>query len=292
MQFDMNRTWSEAVALVKTNFQLLAIIAGVFMLLPGLAIYVANPEMLTLLFSPGDPAAMEAMVAALPASFFLWGLASFLIQLIGYSAMIALMGSDRPTVGQAIVRGVKSLPSVIGAFIVFIVGFVIVAFALSLVLGLIVALIAGVFGLVAGTGENAGTGILTLVISLLVLVLELYVLVRFMMTLPVIVLEQEYNPFKALIRSWRLTKPKAWAIVRFIALLAVAYLVIILVLTLVISALGLFAAGTLSTGSIIGSALLLTVIGVLVAMIASGILISIYRQLTGGGQPAAIGPNG
>ena len=36
MQFDMNRTWSQAVALVRANFQLLAVIAGIFLLLPTL----------------------------------------------------------------------------------------------------------------------------------------------------------------------------------------------------------------------------------------------------------------
>ena len=34
MTFDMNRTWNEALSLVRANFQLLAVIAGVFLLLP------------------------------------------------------------------------------------------------------------------------------------------------------------------------------------------------------------------------------------------------------------------
>lgn len=284
MNFDMNRTWSQAVALVKANFQLLAIIAGVFLLLPALAFYLFNPELMQVLAAAENPDQVDAIVAAILPRLFAWGAVVFIGQMIGQAALVALVGQHRPTVGEAIKLGAKALPSVVGALILFFIGLFIVAMVLSLIIALIGALV--------GTSDpNALTGgLLGGLIQLVVFVIELYLMVRCMMTLPIIVLEHERNPIKALLRSWRMTANCAWKILGFVVLLGIAYFVIVLLLTLVLGAVGLLVGGDpasteIGAGSALGFAVVASVMGSLVAILASGILVSMHRQLAGGGEP-------
>lgn len=283
MQFDMNRTWSQALALVKANFQLLAIIAGVFVLLPALVIYIANPEILQVL-ALTDPQAIEATLEPAMPRIALFGLAAFLLQMIGHAALMALISGERPTVGEAIAAGFRALPSVLGAVVVFFVGLIAAMAVLTFALSLIVTLIA----MLLGNSAEAAAALATLLMMPLLIVFQLYLMVRFMMTLPVIVLEHQRNPLKALGRSRRLTKPRAWGILGFIFLLGIAYFVILMVISIVLGALGVLTGGPASGGSILTFALVISVIGALVAMLASGILVSIHQQLTGGTEPPDI----
>lgn len=286
----MNRTWSQAVALVRANFHLLAVIAGVFLLLPTLALYLLNPDLMQLMALSADPTRAEVAMNAMLPRLLGYGLIVIALQLVGQMAMVAMMGSARPTVGESLKLGAKALPSVIGAAIAFMVGFLLAALALGLVLGLVVALFAAIFGSAGGTASLGMIGLVVGVIYVAVFVFELYVMVRFIMTLPVIVLEHQYNPVKALRRSWRLTASRAWAILGFIVLLGVAYVVLLMVLMIAISALGFLsngelAGGQMSSGSVVALSLVVSVIGALVAMIASGILVSMHQQLAGGAEP-------
>jgi hypothetical protein len=289
MQFDMNRTWSQAVALVRANFQLLALIAGVFLLLPTLALYLLNPDLMQVMALSADPARAEAAMDAILPRLLGYGAIVIALQLVGQMAMVAMMGSARPTVGESLRLGARALPSVIGAAIVFILGFIVVALVLGLVLGLAIALVAALFG--GGETPSLGAaGLIGAVLYLAIFVFEIYVMVRFMMTLPIIVLEKQYNPLKALRRSWRLTGPRAWAIVGFIVLLGVAYFVIAMVLMIAIGALGFVSGGDLaggspSTGSVVVLSLVVSVGGAFVAMLLSGILVSMHQQLAGRAEP-------
>lgn len=279
MQFDMNRTWSQALTLVRKNFQLLALIAGVFMLLPSVLFYIAFPDVLAMMSTTADPEVMEAQMLAVMPQLATFGLLALLVQMVGYMAMIALIGSDRPTVGESIMRGIKGLPALIGAGIVFTAGYV----ALTLVLSLIIGLVAAVLGM-ASEGAAAG---LALILSFVIIVVLLYVMVRFCLTLPNIVLER-LGPLAALARSWRLTKPRAGAILGFFALLFIAYMVISMLLFIVFGAFGFVAGGPIASGTVLVLGLLSGLIGTLVAMLLSGILVSIHEQLSGGTEPPDI----
>lgn len=270
MAFSMNRTWNEAVAMFRSNFQLLAVVGGVFVLIPSLLMYMALPDLFgALMLAEGDPEAMEEMVLAMLGPLLLWGSIGFLAQMVGYLAMIVLMGADRPTVGEAIVVGLKGLLPVIAATLLFALLYAV----LALVFGLLVG------GLAAALGDG-GAVALSFVLVVGLLVATFYIAIRFVLTMPVIGLERTLNPIGAMLRSWRLTGHAAWRIVGFFALLFVAYMVLSLVFMGIIGG----ALGALGGGSgafLIG--LLNGVIGALVAMIFSAILVSIYRQLAGPG---------
>jgi hypothetical protein len=276
MQFDMNRTWSQALALVRKNFQLLALIAGVFMLLPSVLFYVAFPEILTMMSGGADPDAVEAQMLAMMPQLPLAGLTALLLQMTGYMAMVALIGNDRPTVGQSIVRGVKGLPALLGAVILFAAGYI----AATLVFSGAVGLLSALFGMAS---ESAAAG-LGGILSTVLLAVVFYVMVRFCLTLPAIVLER-LGPVAALRRSWRLTKTRAGAIFAFFALLFVAYMVISLLLFIVFGAFGFVAGSQPGGGSGLVLGLLSGLVGALTAVLLSGILVSIHGQLAGGAEP-------
>jgi hypothetical protein len=280
MNFDMNRTWSQAVALVRANFQLLAIVAGVFLLLPALAFYLLNPELVQVFAAGENVGQVDALVEGMMPQVLIYGLVVFVGQLIGQAALVALVGRHRPTVGEAIKLGARVLPTLVGALIVFVAGF----YAVVLVLSLIVALLAVITGAATSAGAMAGFA------SIAILVIELYLMIRCIVTLPVIVLEHERNPLKALRRSWRLTSAHAWKILGFVALLGIAYFVIVLLIMLVLGAVGLATGADPATrqigpGSAAGFAVVASAMGALVAMLASGILVSMHRQLAGASEP-------
>jgi hypothetical protein len=280
MNFDMNRTWSQAVALVRANFQLLAIIAGVFLLLPALAFYLLNPELVQVLAAGENTEQVDALVEGMMPGLLIYGLVVFIGQMIGQAALVALVGRHRPTVGEAIKLGARVLPSLVGALIVFLVGIYVVA----LVLSLVVALVAALLGTSASGGAFGGFT------AIVLLVIEVYLMIRCMMALPVIVLEHQLNPIKALRRSWRLTSTHAWKILGFVLLLGIVYFVIVLLIMLVLGAIGLATGGDpasqqLGPGSAAGFAVVASVMGALVAMLTSGILVSMHRQLAGASEP-------
>jgi len=272
MAFNMNRTWSQATALVRANFQLLALIAGVFMLLPGVVIYMAMPDLFSQMTLAEDPEQISALLASMAGPLTLFFLITFVLQMIGYGAMVALMGDARPTVAEALKRGARSLPTLIGsALLVFLVYMI-----LSFVLGLVLVLLTGLVGAVGG---QAVTVMVTFVLLLGLALIVLYVMTRLSLTLAVVVLEGRFNPVTALIRSWQLTKPHAWNIFAFYVLLVIAYVVISVLLMGVLGVIG--AAFGQGAGSTFFMGLVNGVIGALVAMVMSGILVSMHQQLAG-----------
>lgn len=265
MQFDMNATWSRATSLVGRNFQLLAIIAGIFLLLPSLVMYMAVPEFATLAMPAGDPQQMEKQVEAMLPTLLGWTGVLLVISMIGYMAMIALMGESRPTVGEALKRAARAFPSAVGAGILFLIVYIAVFFV-----GIMITA-----ALAAVTGSPA----VTIILLPLILLAVAFVLIRFVITLPIIVLDPEPNPLTAMKKSWQLTGPRKWAIFGFWVLLTIAYFVIAILIMSVVGLMGALA--PTSSGTIIVLGLVNGIIGALVAMLLSGILVAMYQQLSG-----------
>lgn len=269
MTFDMGRAWSEGIARVKANLQVLAILGGIFFFVPSVLLFVAMPDAMGAMMSPDmDPQNMEQIMAGLGAGFFLLYLAIVLASFVGYTAMIALMGDPRRvSVGEAIGTGIKVLLPLLALLIIFIVGYFVAALAVGLVFGLLIAAV--------GSVSTGFAGVLTFILAIAVLLAVLWVLTRFSMTLPVLALEGTLNPFTALGRSWKLTQPAQMRLFLFYVLLFVAYLVIALVTFMIMGTI----AAAMGTPSALG--FLNGVIGALVAMVFSGVIVGIYLQLAG-----------
>ncbi len=280
MTFDMNRTWSMALALLSANGQLLAIIAGVFLLLPGTLFYVAMPDFMTTLATQTnpDPDMVLAMLREAAVPLIVLGLVMLVAQIIGYLAMIALMGEDRPTVGEALRRALAYLPTTIGVSLLLMLGYVVFVALAAVALGLLIA------GGIAAGGEVVG-GILAFVGAIAMIVGLVYLATRFILTMPIIALEGVTGPWTVCKRSWALTKSYALKIFFFYVLIFAAYIVIAMILSSIFGVV----AGLLGNGA--GAALVLGLsnglVGAAVAMLFSAIMVAMHRQLAGL-SPAAI----
>ena len=277
MTFDMNRTWDEALTLMRANFQLLAVIAGVFLLLPTVVFYLGFPEILVPP-APGEQLSDDE-VLALAARLFPAVILIVLVQMVGYLAMIALIGGARPTVGEAIASAVKALPTLLATFVTLIAIGVVAGLLLSILLALVIV------GLAFLVGEAALIG-LSILLYIVLLGAMFYLYARISPLLPVIAIERARGFVQPLRRAWTLTKGAGRRLFAFFALLFVAYIVISMVAGIVLQALGLVTPDALAGGGVLAFALVASVIGALLAMLVSGILVSIHRQLAGN-APAA-----
>lgn len=267
MRFESNRAWQDAIASVSANRDVLYPVAGVFFLLPTLvqAFFFADAQA-QIMASLGDADAMQAAMTEGTTWFFVFSLLAGIVQLVGYLALLALLTDRRrPTVAQALVTGIKSLPTLIAAALIFFSGYTFV--------GLLIGVLAR--GLASATGSAALGGIL--VIALLVGMI--YVMVKLSLTLPVVIMERVLNPLSALLRSWHLTKGNSVRLAFFYLLLFIAYLALAVVFSMIVMGLmALFGGGNLA---LIGGALVSGIVGAVASVLFAAILASIHRQLAG-----------
>src|SRR5688500_11678540 len=196
MKFSMSAAWNDAMALMQGNREVLAIVAGVFFLLPGLVMAVMFAEqqaqamaalqsMVQGQMLQGEP---PSVLQAAPVWFIVVGLAAFFIQLIGYLALLALMDDRRrPTVGEAIGTAFKYLLPLIGAVILFVIGYFVFALFAGVVGGLIIG------GLGAATGSTAVAGLLAVIFFGGLFAAVCWIMVRLSLTLAEIVLGDTMN---------------------------------------------------------------------------------------------------
>jgi len=265
MQFDMNAIWSRGIALVSDNFQLLAVIAGVFLLIPSIASYFLFPDFATLTDPTADPEMVTAMITDMIGPILIYGVVAMVFQFAGYGAMIAMMGAGRPTVGESIAAGFKSVPTMFGVFVLFFVAYFVVALAIMLPISVIAAL--------------TGASLIGLFAPIIILPMIVYLMARFSMSMPVALLEGTLNPVKVVTRSWSLTKPKQWQVLGFWAILGVAYIVISLLFLAVFGLLGALVGD--ATGSILVLGLLNGLVAMAVGMVVCGLTVAMYTQLSG-----------
>ncbi|MEO6718393.1 MAG: glycerophosphoryl diester phosphodiesterase membrane domain-containing protein [Novosphingobium sp.] len=275
MKFDSNRAWREASAAVSANREVLLAVAGVFFLLPGLAsVLFLSDFQADMMANFGNPAAAQRMMKGMTGPVVGFGLVSFVLQSIGYLAMLALLTDrTRPTVREAIGTAIKTLPSVIGAALLFFFGYMMAI--------VVVTLLAGTLRSVAGLGAVAA------VLFVLLIGAVFYSAVKLSLVLPVIVIEKIHNPAAALARSWQLTRGNSLRLLAFYLLLALAYLVIIIVIGIVSMALTALLAGQGKVSMLIGG-VISGVVGAAASALLTAILAAIHRQLAGP-SPEAIG---
>ncbi len=268
-KLDMGKAWTLTTGLIGANRDTITAIAGLFFFLPSLAtaIFVpalANPQAPAGSSGAAPDAAMEAMMAQMSAVYadnwpLLLGL--LVIQFIGSMALLALL-TDRgnPTVGEALGTGLRSIPAYLAAQLISVLG---------------AGLIAGIpFGILAAFAPPAATAIAMLVLFVLII----YVFIKFALIAPVIAIEGERNPLRAIARSWRLTKGNSLRILLFLFLLlftiGIIAALVSAVLTLIFSAFG----EPLAT---IGVNVVSGLVNAVVTVIFLVVTVAIHRQLAG-----------
>lgn len=277
MQFDSNRAWREATAMANANRDVLLAVAGVFFLLPGFAsVLFLSDFQADMMANFGNPAAAERIMAGMTGPVVAFGLVSFLLQSLGYLAMLALLTDKaRPTVAQAISGAVKALPTLIGAALLFFGGYLMAV--------LIFTLFAGAIGAISGLAALAAVLVVVLIAGMV------YVMIKLSLILPVIVVEGLRNPMAALLRSWQLTKGNSLRLFVFYLLLTIAYFVLTIVITIVAMAPVALIAGQGKVSLVFGG-LVSGIIGAAASALLTAIFASIHRQLVGP-TPEKLGSN-
>lgn len=190
--------------MVAANRDLLLAIAGVFYLLPGLvgAVFVPSPTMTSAMTEAQMLEVMQDYYASsLPVLLVL-----SLLPMVGMLTMLVVMlDAARPTVGQAIQRSLRALPSYFASQILVALGILPVSMALAIVLSLF---------LPDRLAVSVALGIL------------LYPIMRTMLVGPVVAGRSERNPVTAIRHSIRLTQGNAGRILLFIGLALFVFLVI------------------------------------------------------------------
>ncbi|WP_324076652.1 MAG: glycerophosphoryl diester phosphodiesterase membrane domain-containing protein [Erythrobacter sp.] len=271
IKLDMGKAWTQTTALIGANKDTISAIAGLFFFLPTFAAALLLPETSTTIpvagqRQGGDPevAMQQAIdqISALYADNWPVLLAISIAGFIGSLSLLALLtDKGRPTVGEALGQGIRSIPTYIAAQIIS-------ALAAGVVVGL-------PLGLMAALAPPA----LTATAGLALIVLVIYLFVKFSLIAPVIAIDQERNPIAAMTRSWRLTKGNSVRIFAFIVLLFAVIVIIGAlvqgVLTLILSAIG----GQVEA---IGVALVSALVNTVMTVIFLVVIASIHRQLSGG----------
>jgi len=271
-KLDMGKAWVETTGLIGANRDTIGAIAGLFFFLPAFAAALLVPEMSTTTgIGPArtsgtadQQAALEAALEQITAMYADNWLVFMIIIIAGFVGSMSLLAllSDRgnPTVGEALNKGIRSIPSYIAAQLLS-------ALAAGLAIGL-------PFGLLGALAPPA----ITAVFGLMLVVILIYAAVKFSLIAPVIAIDEERNPITALVRSWRLTKGNSLRIFGFFLLLFITIVIISAlvqgILTLVFAAIG----GTVEH---IGIGLVGALINTIMSVIFLVVIAAVHRQLAG-----------
>ena len=266
-KFDMSRAWNEALAMLSANRETVLIIAGLFFFLPYLGMMLLLPDMaegLSMAGKPGgDPeAAMDALRSFYARHW--WGfLLIGLAQAVGMLALLDLLGPRRPTVGEALKQGTGALLPYIGSQLI-------AGFGAGLLLIIPLALMA----------VSPAAGALLLIAAIVGLI---YLMTKFALVSPVLMIDRQRNPVAALRRSWQLTRGNSLRLFLFIFLIALAVMVAFIVVSMIA---GLIFALFGPEGALIGNGLVAALLNAAWAVLILAALAAVHRQLAGA-EPAA-----
>jgi hypothetical protein len=265
MSFDLNRVWTRGTKLVGDNLQLLIVIAGIFVLLPTIAVYLLMPDFQTLADPAADPEVVaEQMGKILGPLLGVIGILS-LFQFAGSGAMIALIGPDRPTVAQALGTGIKIVPSTLA---------ILIAFTIAYLVGAMIIMVP-----ISILGGVAGSTVTVLLGFIPVLLFVAWLAGRMSMSMPVMVLDGTLNPFTAIKASFALTRANQWQIMMFWAVLLIIFTIISLLFN---GGMGLIAAlfGS-ATAALVISGFANGLTSMASSMIIAGVAAAMHEQLSG-----------
>ncbi|MDN3646199.1 hypothetical protein QWY75_08265 [Pontixanthobacter aestiaquae] len=261
MKFDLDKAWNEAVTMLRSNLDVLSVVAGVFYFLPSLALTLLIPTA-EIEAAAQDPERFQAAMGALLGQYWPVMAAYFVATVIGSLTLYALLGkAHRPTVGEALKIGLTACIPYIAAMLLFVFAITIVSAAINVI------------------GALSGVTAIAIVMTIISIAVIIFISMRFLLVGPIMAIEQNYNPISALLRSWKLVKGNTRKVTIFMLLVGAAVIVIYIVTAAII---GLFAA-LLGSGqaALWVEGILSGLLGAAISTIILTIYIAIHRQLAG-----------
>ena len=262
MKFDLDTAWKDTMGLLSRNFGLLAVLAGVFFFLPYAGFMIAVPEMGAMQSAQagGDFEVVMAAVTELYLEYWWVFLLLALIQGVGLLGMLALVRRRaNPTVGEALATGARSVPSYMAAQL------------------LQTALIVIVATLLLTVGALTGLSALAVLGGIIAFVITCYIVTKLSLAAPVIAIEGQLNPVKALQRSWSLTRVNSMSLFLFYLLLTDAFIVVSAVVSLV---LGLVFALAGEQGALLGEAIVSGLLNAVMIVLMVCVMAAVHTQFS------------
>ena len=266
-KLDMGKAWTQATGLIGSNRDTIGAIAGLVFFLPSLALALFVPELANPQPAPAgaDPqvamqAALDQMSKAYTDNWALF-LALTIAQFVGSLSLLALLTDrGRPTVGEALRTGLRSIPSYLAAQILS-------ALAVGLAVGIPLGIVAA-----------AGSPVAVVLVGFVLVLVAVYLFVKFSLIAPVIAIDGVRNPITALSQSWRLTKGNSFRIVAFMLLL---FFTIGIIAALVSGILGLALSALGGQIADIGNGLVSAAVNTFIGVVFLVVIAAVHRQLAG-----------
>lgn len=281
MKFSASKALSESFTIFTGRFAAMAPIALVFTLVP-LAVFMAffSTSFAGLQQNQGNPAAAMQTILAMLGRFSLVFIIYMLVRTLGVCALcIAASSRQAPSLSEAISEGVRAMLPMIGVYLLLIVGYVVVAIVFAVTIGLSFL---GLFTASAAGGQAPGAGSVLGAISVgvIVMIAALYIFTKLSMIVPVIVVDQERSPVKAISRSWSLTRGASFKIFLLLLLLGFGAAII----NGILNALGGGGMGVApnSGATVVWTQVAIAAIsGTVFAMYFISLIVAIHEQLAG-----------
>ncbi len=272
MKVEIGRVFSNTLAMARDQFASLIGLWGIFLLFQILLVGVIFGAI-------GGTAALGGDFESLdPASALSFGVGIILLMFVVYflylylycvqSTAMAQAASPRmrASFGEALSGGFRSGLSLFGVFLLFLVGYLIFSF--------IIGIVQSIVGFLGSFGE--------FVVTLIVLGALIFFACRFAVIVPVVAVDSERNPIKAIARAWQLTEGNLLPI--FLILLIVGVLVIVLGIGFAVVFGGIFFAtvssGAPAIGTILTMILVFGVFGGLFAVLGSALMAVLHAEVS------------
>ncbi len=236
-KLSIGTAWTEAAAFVRTERKLLAPVVLGLVMVPGVIASMVQPA--------AAPGARPE-----PGGWMLVTLFMFLAMIVGQLAIALMATGWRGSVGAAIGRAAKRLPTLMLAGL----AIMIPMFLTTTLVMLLTGVKRGADGQLSQSSVGAGGALL----FLLFVVAVFYLVVRLLPLVP-IVANSDHGAITALKRSFAMTRGNFWKLLGFLLLLAIAFLVAGLAISAVVGTLVTLAFGRPEPWSV--SLLLIALLG-------------------------------
>jgi hypothetical protein len=274
--FSIGEAWSQAMAFMTENLQMLAVVVGGGALLAAVIQYlvVGGDQMaqfaaLQSAISSGDFSQLAEGNAAAAGM----GAGAGLVAIV---ASIIQSGAEFAGVRIGLSRGQEDIGSALSygvvAAILSLLLFIAIGIVAALVIGVPLVLL-GVGAGLAGGGSAASMGGIVALIVIVAIVVALWLAARLSVMQPAMAAARSTNPIYGLTESWRLTRGHALMIVLYLILLGIAAIVIFAIVGAIVGVLGAIA------GPFVSMLLTTIIVGIPVTILFLSIGVGIYRTL-------------
>lgn len=272
--FSIGEAWSQAMAFLTENLQILAVVVGGGALLAAVIQYlVAGGDQMAQIaamqsaISSGDFSQLATANAGAAG----FGAGAGLVAII---ASVVQSGAEFAGTRIGLTRGQEDIGSAISyglvAALLTLLLFIGVAIVAALLIGLPIVLL----GVGMGGGEpSGGAAAIILLLLLVFFVVFIWIMVRLSVMQPAMAAARSTNPIYGITESWRLTRGNALMIFVYLFLLGIAAIVIFFIAMAIVGAL----AGLL--GGFIGMVLSTVLVGVPLGIVGLAVGVGIYKTL-------------